>query len=134
MATKDSPEIPHATLFVFPPPGIAFTAVPENFDVEKLILVRHQHLFDRGLDETYFDHTVEIFVESLQELKVDPALITEAKAVISPLRKYFEEGAELARQRKKKAIQQQRTHQVGLAVVVAAVALISIKAFRHGRK
>ncbi|KAG7367214.1 hypothetical protein IV203_029885 [Nitzschia inconspicua] len=114
--------------------GIAFTAVPENFDVEKLILVRHQHLFDQGLDETYFDHTVDIFVGTLKDLNVDPELIAEAKAVIMPLRKYFEEGAELARQRQKKAMQQQQMKQVGLAVIVAAVALFSIKNLRNGKK
>jgi truncated hemoglobin YjbI len=115
-------------------PGIAFTALPDNFDVEKLILVRHQHLFDRGLDETYFDHTVEIFVETLRELKVDPELVDEAKAVIHPLRKYFEEGAELARQRQKKTSQEQAMRQVGLMVVVATVALFSIQTLRHRKK
>jgi hypothetical protein len=120
-------------IFIFSP-GIAFTAVPDNFDVEKLILVRHEHLFDKGLDETYFDHTVEIFVETLQELKVDPGLIEEAKAVISPLRKYFEEGAELARQRQKKAMQQQAIKRASIVIVVATIALISIKSLRHRRK
>ena len=114
--------------------GIAFTSVPDNFDVEKLILVRHEHLFDQGLDESYFDHTVEIFVETLQELKVDAELIEEAKAVISPLRKYFEEGAELARQRQKKAMQQQAIKQASILIVVTLVTLLGIKSIRHGKK
>lgn len=115
--------------------GIAFTSVPDNFDVEKLILVRHLHLFDRGLDETSFDHTVELFVETLQELNVDPDLIAEAQAVIRPLRTYFEEGAELARQRKQASIRQQRMKQVGLAaVVVATVAILATKTMRRGKK
>jgi hypothetical protein len=123
------------TLYIYPTtPGIAFTAVPDNFDVEKLILVRHQHLFDQGLDETYFDHTVEIFVETLQELKVDPELIDEAKAVIHPLRNFFEEGAQLARQRKKVAIQKQTMRQVGLVIVVVVVATFSIQTLRHRKK
>ena len=115
-------------------PGIAFTAVPENFDVEMLILVRHKHLFDRGLDETYFDHTVELFVETLKDLNVAQDVISEATAVITPLRKYFEEGAELARQRKKKATQQKLLKQVTIATAAVVVALFSIKSFRNTRK
>jgi hypothetical protein len=91
-------------------------------------------LFDQGLDETYFDHTVEIFVETLQELKVDPELIDEAKAVIHPLRNFFEEGAQLARQRKKVAIQKQTMRQVGLVIVVVVVATFSIQTLRHRKK
>lgn len=137
MIRKKTHSPPAVLLFNFAPTllGIAFTSVPDNFDVEKLILVRHQHLFDRGLDETYFDHTVELFVETLQELNVDPELIAEAQAVIRPLRKYFEEGAELARHRKRKAMQQQRMQQVGLAaVLVATAALLATKALRRGKK
>jgi hypothetical protein len=114
--------------------GIAFTAVPDNFDVEKLILVRHQRLFDQGLDETFFDHTVEIFVETLRELKIDPAVIEEARAVIHPLRTFFEEGAELARQRQKKVVQKQAMRQAGIVVVVAVVAVFSIQASRNRKK
>jgi truncated hemoglobin YjbI len=105
--------------------GIAFTQVPDNFDVEHLILVRHEHLFDRGLDETYFDHTVELFVQTLQELKVDPELIEEAKTVIMPLRKYFEEGAELARQRQ---LKQAKEEMIGQVVLLSVVALCAISA------
>lgn len=120
--------------FSFPNAGIAFTSVPDNFDVEKLILVRHQHLFDRGLDETYFDHTVDLFVQTLQELKVDPELIDEAKAVIMPLRMYFEEGAELARERKRKEIQQQTVQKIVVIGVVAVAAMFAARAMRQGRK
>lgn len=100
--------------------SIAFTSVPDNFDVERLILVRHEHLFDRGLNATYFDYTVELFVETLQELNIDPELIQEATEVIMPLRKYFEEGAALAEQRKRDAARQQL---VGQAVVWGLVAI-----------
>jgi truncated hemoglobin YjbI len=117
--------------------GIAFTSVPENFDVEHLILVRHEHLFDQGLDETYFDHTVELFVETLTELEVDPELIVEAKSVIYPLRKYFEEGAELARQRRRNAARKQILGQVVIGTLVAAWAFTTIKVVkklsRHGK-
>lgn len=114
--------------------GIAFTSLPDNFDVEKLILVRHQHLFDRGLDETYFDHTVDLFVQTLQELNVDPEVILEAKAVIMPLRKYFEEGAELARERYRKEMQQQAVQKAVVVGVVAVVALLTARAMRERRK
>ena len=96
--------------------------------MEKLILVRHQHLFDQGLDETYFDHTVDLFEQTLQELEVHPDVIEESKAVIMPLRKYFEEGAQLARERQQKATQQQVVLRVTvLAVVVAAVAVLACR-------
>jgi hypothetical protein len=115
--------------------GIAFTSVPENFDVEKLILVRHQHLFDNGLDETYFDHTVEIFVQTLQELEVDPEVIEESKEVISPLRKYFEEGAQLARERRQKERQQQAVRQMTLAaVMMAAITVFAMRAIQARKK
>ena len=100
--------------------------------MEKLILVRHEHLFDQGLDETYFDHTVDLFVQTLQELEVHPDVIEESKNVISPLRKYFEEGAQLARERRQKEIQQQTLRQMTfVAVVVAAVAVLAL---RQGKK
>mmetsp|Transcript_19573 Transcript_19573/g.34419 ORF Transcript_19573/g.34419 Transcript_19573/m.34419 type:complete len:178 (-) Transcript_19573:63-596(-) len=113
--------------------GIAFTSVPENFDVEHLILVRHKHLFDRGLDETYFDHTVELFVQTLQELKVDPELVQEAKSVIMPLRQYFEEGAELARQRQRKRERDQMMGQMIFLAVVAVCAISAMKLARHSK-
>ena len=102
--------------------------------MEHLILVRHEHLFDRGLDETYFDHTVELFVQTLQELKVDPELIEEAKTVIMPLRKYFEEGAQLARQRQRKLAKDQMIGQVVLWSVVALCAISVVKLMKQSSR
>ena len=98
--------------------------------------MRHQHLFDQGLDETYFDHTVDLFVQTLQELEVHPDVIDESKNVISPLRKYFEEGAQLARERQQKEKQQQTRRQMTLvAALVAAVGVMIIRSgSRQGKK
>lgn len=107
--------------------GIAFTHVPDNFDVEHLILVRHEKLFDQGLDETYFDHTVDLFVATLQDLNVDAELVKEAKEVIMPLRVYFEEGAQLARERRKAARREQLAGQAVVALLVAACAFTAVR-------
>jgi hemoglobin len=107
--------------------SIAFTAVPDNFDVERLILVRHERLFDDGLDETYFDYTVELFVATLQDLDVDVELIEDAKEVIMPLRKYFEEGAQLARERRQAATRQRLAGQAVVFLLVATWAFTTIK-------
>jgi truncated hemoglobin YjbI len=107
--------------------GIAFTAVPDNFDVEHLILVRHTKLFDDGLDEKYFDYTVELFVATLHDLKVDVEVIEEAKDVIMPLRSYFEEGAQLARERRQVASRQRLAGQIAVLAIVAAGAITTIK-------
>jgi truncated hemoglobin YjbI len=111
--------------------GIAFTAVPDNFDVEHLILVRHEKLFDDGLDERYFDYTVELFVATLQDLNVDMELIEDAKDVIMPLRKYFEEGAQLAQIRRQAASRQRLAGQVAVALMVATWAFTTIKIARR---
>lgn len=111
--------------------GIAFTAVPDNFDVEHLILVRHERLFDDGLDEKYFDYTVELFVATLQDLNVDVEVIEGAKDVIMPLRKYFEEGAQLARERRQAASRQRLAGQAVVLLLVASFAFTTIKIARR---
>lgn len=81
--------------------GIAFTAVPDNFDVNHLILVRHKHLFDKGLDETYYDRVMEHFSGTLKDMNVAPDVIEEACKVVLPLRAVFEQGAVEAKERQK---------------------------------
>ena len=110
--------------------SIAFTSVPDNFDVERLILVRHEKLFDEGLDETYFDYTVEMFVQTLKDLNVDDDLVEEAKGVIMPLRTYFVEGAELAAQRRRAEAQQRLIGQTFVWSLVAIWAFTTLRVMK----
>lgn len=97
--------------------SIAFTAVPKNFDVQHLILNRHQRLFDEGLSEVYFDIVMDHFVGTLEEMNIDKDVIDEAARVIRPLRAIFVQGAEEARQRRKAT----EEHQVLVSCITAAV-------------
>lgn len=107
--------------------GIAFTAVPENFDVQHLILVRHQKLFDAGLNETYFDVVIEHFRDTLTEMKVDEEVIHEALAVIMPLRDIFVQGAQEAKERRQKEARWEAFGKVlEITVVVALVLTIGL--------
>ena len=114
--------------------SIAFTHVPENFDVSSLILKRHQRLFDAGLDEKYFDIVMEHFENTLKELNVDANLIEEAVGVVKPLRSIFELGAKEARQRKQEL---ERERQLvlfaGAAVVLAVVAIGISRIAKHSK-
>jgi len=102
--------------------GIAFTAVPENFNARHLILVRHRALFDAGLDETYFDVVMGHFRATLEEMKVDQEVIHEALDVVMPLRTIFVQGAEEARERREK---QARRELLARCVVVAVATTLA---------
>lgn len=107
--------------------SIAFTEVPESFDVEHLILVRHKQLFDNGLDETYYDCVMEHFSETLKEMKVDQQVIEDACNVVFPLRAIFVQGANDAKVRK---LQQSRQGlwTEGLVVLAGVVAIVAYRA------
>ena len=114
--------------------GIAFTAVPESFDVRHLILKRHQALFDRGLDETYFDVVMEHFTATLTEMNVDPGVIFDAVDVISTLRPIFVEGAAEAAERKKQLLRQDvMTETIVLAGIVVLVAAMTARILKRNR-
>jgi hypothetical protein len=115
--------------------SIAFTEVPENFDVGHLILNRHQSLFDRGLDETYFDVVMEHFTATLKEMNVDPGVIKEAIDVISPLRPLFAQGAAEARERKKLNFRKDvLTETTVLAVVAVLATVVAVSFLRKSTK
>jgi len=99
--------------------SIAFTKIPEDFDVANLIDAKHARLFDQGLDEADFDRVAGHLVATLKDMQVPQNLIDEVVGVVGPLRGVFEQGAVKAAQRKK-----QRQIKSGLAAgaVVAAVA------------
>ena len=103
--------------------GIAFTAVPENFDVKHLILKRHQKLFDDGLDASYFDVVMGHFTDTLKEMKVDPSVIEAAAEVIMPLRDIFVQGALEARERKQQIERKEMLTKMVATTIVASVAL-----------
>lgn len=106
--------------------GIAFTEVPENFDVEHLILVRHKELFDKGLDETYYDCVMEHFSETLKEMNVDGQVIEDACNVVLPLRAIFAQGAKEAKERQKQQIRQGLWTE-GLLVLAGIAAIFLFK-------
>jgi hemoglobin len=76
---------------------VAFTCIPEDFDVVAYLLDKHAALFrDKGLNETHFDLVAGHFVDTLVYLGIHTSLIEEAVGVIGPLRVVFEQGAKQA--------------------------------------
>lgn len=110
--------------------SIAFTAVPESFDVNHLILVRHTRLFDKGLDETDYDRVMEHFTGTLQDMDISPDLIEDAYNVVSPLRAVFEQGADEARNRQKR----QRRRDVLTQTAIVLVGILAIAAIQVVKK
>eukprot|EP00980_Cylindrotheca_fusiformis_P001423 scaffold345_cov134-Cylindrotheca_fusiformis.AAC.34 len=113
--------------------GIAFAAVPENFDVNHLILVRHEHLFDQGLDETYFDCVMEHFTGTLKDMNISPDLIEETYNAILPLRAVFEQGAAEARKRRESQLRRD-IFAKSAAVVAATLIVLTIRMARRQKK
>mmetsp|Transcript_29816 Transcript_29816/g.49206 ORF Transcript_29816/g.49206 Transcript_29816/m.49206 type:complete len:176 (+) Transcript_29816:112-639(+) len=111
--------------------SIAFTAVPQSFDVRALLLTRHHRLYDAGLSEAHFDMVAQYFTETLEEMEFDPELAKEALEVVMPLREIFKEGAKQAKKRKEAAAF--RSH-VKKAIAVAIIAAIVIKSARARKK
>lgn len=108
--------------------SIAFTAVPKTFDVETLLLKRHKKLYDMGLNESHFDIVAKHFTDTLEEMKVDPELVEEALAVVTPLREIFREGARQARERREAGQFRGRVTQVVVAAVLAAIVVKYVRA------
>ena len=111
--------------------SIAFTAVPDNFDLKHLLLTRHQRLYDEGLSEEHFDMVLQHFKDTLKEMNVEPELAKEALEVVMPLRDVFEQGAREARERKKANTLKR---QVTLAVIVTLLAAGVVKMIRDKKK
>lgn len=72
---------------------IAFSRIPEDLDVPKLIKKKHARLFDKGLNATHFDKVAGHLVAALNHLNVPSDLIDECVSVVAPLRVVFEQGA-----------------------------------------
>jgi hemoglobin len=73
---------------------IAFVAIPDDLDVGKLLLDKHQRLFEMGLDGSHFDLVAGHFIGALNHLSVPQALIDESVGIVASLRPVFVEGAE----------------------------------------
>ena len=114
--------------------GIAFTAVPENFDVLHLILKRHAKLFDDGLDETYFDVVMEHFEGTLIDMKVEPSLIKDALQVILPLREVFIQGRLDSEQRAKTKERWIVADKLALGTIVVVLTLFTIRSINQKTK
>lgn len=111
--------------------SIAFASVPDNFSLHDLLLNRHQRLFERGLNEEYFDIVLQHFEDTLVEMDVEPELIKEALEVVMPLREVFAQGYREAQERKRAA---DRKRQAVLAIVVAAAAFGVFKLVKSKKK
>jgi hemoglobin len=72
---------------------LAFTEIPERYDVADMLDTSHSRLFDMGLNETHFDIIASNLVVTLQELGVAADVIDDAVTVVGPLRSIFEEQA-----------------------------------------
>lgn len=72
---------------------MAFTEVPKDTDVDKMMFAKHYRLFHMGLNETHFDTVAGHFVGTLEHLGVSKDLVDEAVSVIAPLRGVFEKGS-----------------------------------------
>jgi hemoglobin len=86
--------------------SFAFVHKPEHFDAEKMLLPRHKFLFEMGLNEEHFDVVMSLFDETMNELKVDPAVAAEGKTCIESVRAIFVKGAAMQREAEQHASQQ----------------------------
>jgi hemoglobin len=76
----------HQTQFMI----MAFTDIPEDYDVAAFIIERHYRLFKIGLNETHFDLLAGHLVAALQQMSVAQTLIDEVVQRLVPFRKVFE--------------------------------------------
>lgn len=72
---------------------IAFTTIPDDLDIPKLLTTKHKQLFKKGLNETHFDVIATHFVGACRHLNVPENLIDEAVSIVGSLRPVFESGA-----------------------------------------
>ena len=71
---------------------VLFTEVPDDFDYLNMVRVKHERLFERGLNEAHFDRFVSYLVDALRSLGVQRDLVNEAAEMLAPLRHVFAEG------------------------------------------
>ena len=75
----------HATFFF----TMAFTRVPDDLDLEQLILTTHRRAFDMGLNVRHFDRFQEQLRLTLESRGFEPSIVEEVEEAMAPLRKLF---------------------------------------------
>ncbi|EEC48823.1 predicted protein [Phaeodactylum tricornutum CCAP 1055/1] len=80
--------------------SVAFTKVPDNFDLASMILRQHRRFFEMGMTEFHFDIFVGHFKAAFQTLNVEAELVDEASTVIRSLRPAFVQGAMQEKERR----------------------------------
>lgn len=104
--------------------SIAFTQVPDNFDLKRLILTKHAGLFDTGLTAHHYDIVCQHFEASLKNLQIDPIAIEQAKSVVLPLREIFAQGETNSVERDDK-----RKRKQGI-VALLATSIVAVAVYR----
>ena len=97
---------------------IAFTKIPEDFNVASFIVQKHYRLFMKGLNETHFDLVVEHLIAALKQMWVEQEEIDEIIEILGPFRDVFVKTAKSEqivkhvakhkRKQQEKELQQQR--------------------------
>lgn len=72
---------------------VAFTQIPKDLDVPKMMIEKHRRLFAMGLNELHFDAVAGHFGDVLREKNLDTVLIEEALQIVGGLRGVFEQGS-----------------------------------------
>ena len=111
--------------------SIAFSQVPETFDVEELILKKHARFFDIGMNTEHFDLVLRHFVSTLTELGIASGIVKEALAMLLSLRPVFERGVEEAASRHRAA---RRNQYIYVTTVAAIVSAITVQVAMHHRR
>ena len=73
---------------------MAFTHIPDGYDVAAYMTKGHARLVREGLDETHFDVVAQHLVGALTAAGEPPELVAEAVGVVAPLRDVFKRNAE----------------------------------------
>ena len=113
--------------------SIAFSndnVIPDDFDMSTLILNKHRHLFEMGLNEKHFDLMMKHFVDTLHDLNIKDDLVNEALFMLSPVRKVFVQGSKLAKQKSNKDKIYQSIQIITVATIVG-IGIIRFSRITH---
>ena len=73
---------------------MAFTAIPDGYDVAAYMTKGHARLVREGLDETHFDVIANHLAGALTAAGEPAELVNEAVGVVAPQRDVFKRNAE----------------------------------------
>jgi hemoglobin len=114
--------------------SIAFQYVPQNFNVRDLILTKHRRMFEQmqgGLTTHHLDLLLHHFESTLKELNVDETIIQDAMTMLESVRPVFEEGQQLAADKRRRSMMRTRAHAVMLTIASGAAAYLLFYKFHH---